>query len=69
MERFANLPKKILVYAKESQSGQKLKYFDENNAYLYFTFMSQVGTALEMTFKGQIHKSKEKKHQNFDSVI
>ena len=52
MERFANLPKKIVVYAKESQSGQKLKYFDENNAYLYFTFMSQVGTALEMTFKG-----------------
>ena len=40
MERFANLPKKIVVYAKESQSGQKLKYFDENNAYLYFTFMS-----------------------------
>ena len=40
MERFANLPKKILVYAKEAQTGTKLKFFDENNAYLYFSFIS-----------------------------
>jgi len=49
-KKFGNKPKIIQIISKDPQTGKKLNEFPTDWAWLFFSFVSEVGCSIEFTY-------------------